>query len=75
MGAMRCPEKAFRSASESRREDASFLAQLTVEDATTPSEKVRGLITQAREAAIEPPYLPRIGCSSTCDLRQYTEGT
>lgn len=30
-------------------EDASFLAQLTIDGATTPSEKVRGLITQARE--------------------------
>ena len=29
--------------------DASFLAQLTIDGATTPSEKVRGLITQARE--------------------------
>ena len=30
-------------------EDASFLAQLTIEGAQTPSEKVRGLISQARE--------------------------
>jgi len=30
-------------------EDASFLAQLTIDGATTPSEKVRGLITKARE--------------------------
>lgn len=29
-------------------EDASFLAQLTIEGATTSSEKIRGLIAQAR---------------------------
>jgi hypothetical protein len=29
-------------------DDASFLAQLKIEGATTPSEKVRGLITEAR---------------------------
>ena len=30
-------------------EDSAFLAQLSIEGANTPSEKVRGLITQARE--------------------------